>query len=473
LIGGFQSLRYRFTLVVLAAVLTLTAGLPFIAHVEVLHSLENHTLQASRSLLAAWSRPVADLVLVEDRLTLRDQVLRMERLNAHWLALAVLDAEGRVLVHAPDQPPEGLDPTRLLVDPPGTRLEVRGATAELIASDLVVPSIGSIRVAVDLGPDATSAREAAIDMAWAILALGMVGLVAAGFMGHWLMTPLVEMTEHARRVGRGELGEAVPVPEIDDEVAVLARALNSMTADLRQARDSLLRQQQAMVRVERMAALGAFAAGAAHEVANPLGGVAGCVRRLARPELSPERRERYGKLATEGLERATRVLKDMLIFARADPRDSTRAGLTDLAWKTVEMVSTSYQVRFVVHPGEEAIVVWPLSQVNQVLTNLLLNAAQAATETVEVGWLVESDSVIIDVIDDGPGIPAEIRDRVFEPFFTTREPGEGTGLGLSVSLAVVQALGGTLELDSMHDRPGTRARLRLPRVIMAEVDHAS
>jgi signal transduction histidine kinase len=118
-------------------------------------------------------------------------------------------------------------------------------------------------------------------------------------------------------------------------------------------------------------------------------------------------------------------------------------------------------------------VFWPRRLVDQVLANLLINARQAARSVVEVGWCVHDGHVTVEVEDDGPGVPEDVLARVFDPFFTTRPVGEGTGLGLSVSRSIAQALGGSVEIGPRAGgRTGARARLKLPRRCAEEVSRA-
>ena len=103
------------------------------------------------------------------------------------------------------------------------------------------------------------------------------------------------------------------------------------------------------------------------------------------------------------------------------------------------------------------------------LTNLLLNACQAASTEVVLSWRLAGDDVVLEISDDGPGIPDAIRQQVFEPFFTTREVGKGTGLGLAVSSSIATALGGRIELlHRAGDATGTVARFVVPQIVSLE-----
>ena len=444
-----RSLRYRFNTIMLAASASFAIAVIALTYSQALTALESRTMEATSALMSAQERPLADLVLVEDQLSLRDYTTDLQQLNPRWLQVQVIDAHGRVLAAAPDE------------------LGVAGDPEDHVnvQRDLLTPRIGSVHVVLDLAPDRRAANSMAVHVCVAMALLTTMGVTLALLMGHWITRPLEQMAAHVDRLREGGVGEVIEVPGPDDELAHLARAINQMSAGLGEAQAALLQQERQLMRVESLAAIGEFAAGAAHEVANPLAGVAGCVRRLAKADLPDERRERYARVALEGLDRSTRVLKDLLAYARAERRPPKWVKVASLIEDTVTLVSKSCAVRPEVQaPADEVLAHWPPGQIEQVLANLLLNAGRVARRELLVRWYVHADDVVIEVVDDGPGIPPEVRQRIFEPFFTTLETGQGTGLGLSVSSSIVSALGGALSLGS---RPGgatgTLAQVRVGR----------
>jgi len=260
--------------------------------------------------------------------------------------------------------------------------------------------------------------------------------------------------------------------------------------------------QEAMLRTEKMATLGSLAAGMAHEINNPLSiilqAAQGTIRRLD-PDASQnvEAAARFGVdlgavaaymedrnilryLAgiREAGERAAAIVHGMLGFSRKNAQDKEMVDVAALVTDSLALAAQEYALA----RGDEftrIAIVTDLApdlprapcapaQIRQVLLNLLRNAAQAlgAARTpdpaITVSARLEQDHAVIEVADNGPGIPPEYADKVFEPFFTTKKPGEGTGLGLAVSyFLVVENHGGRLEAIS---RPGAGAvfTLRLP-----------
>jgi CheY-like chemotaxis protein len=215
---------------------------------------------------------------------------------------------------------------------------------------------------------------------------------------------------------------------------------------------------QELVQAEKMAALGQTISGVAHELNNPLATILSWAERLAEREHDETTRKGIEVILGEA-ERAARIVRNLLTFARK--RQSTRS-LIDLN----TIVEETLALRVHDQHASKIEVVRALAtglpqvfadghQIQQVLLNLLINAEQAMTAANGRGSLVvrtwhddERNSVSLEVADDGPGIPAEAQGRVFDPFYTTKEVGKGTGLGLTVAYAIAQEHGGRIRLSS-------------------------
>ena len=447
------SLRYRFTLVMLAASLLFGVVVTGITWVEGHRALEQHTQLAALATLQAVARPAADRLLTEDDLRLRELLSGMLSNNDQWLQVAVVDGSGQ---------------TRARLNPKDEPTAAELDDTLRVSTVLLDSSVGTMSALVSRREDRRSALTLLFRLGAALVVVTVVGLAIAWLLGHWLTRDLERLVVLVERIGEGELGITLPDSASQNEVAVLARALNRASRNLDEAQQALAAQQAHLVETEKLAAVGSLAAGVAHEVANPVGGAINCLQRLARPDLTDERRENYRALALDAVERAAVVLRGLLHLARGaspgrgfEPEETTVA---DVLEQPSRMASVGSGIPIEVIGGEAIAVRWPRGPVEQILTNLLLNATAAAEGRAGVSWRREGRDVLIEITDDGSGLPAELAARVFEPFFSTRPPGQGTGLGLPVARSIARSLGGDIGLEPGRER-GALAWVRLPERI--------
>ena len=224
-----------------------------------------------------------------------------------------------------------------------------------------------------------------------------------------------------------------------------------------------------LVETERLAAVGELVARVAHEVNNPLSSISAFAQLLLRDgDLDGEQRESVEVIHTETL-RAAQVVKDLLAFARRSEPRREAVDLNQVVERTIRLrgyqLSTSgIRVELALW-SELPPVLGDARQLQQVVLNLVTNAVQAMRGTeggvLRLGTHCVAEQVVLEIADTGPGIPVEARAHVFEPFYTTKEEGEGTGLGLSVSYGIVAAHGGSLRL-ARTSAQGTWFEVRLP-----------
>lgn len=296
----------------------------------------------------------------------------------------------------------------------------------------------------------------------------------------YVLQPVGQLAAGARRVAGADGELALPVPAYSDELSDLIQAFNRMSADVRRFHGHLEEEveaatrkayevEAAALRQRRLAAMGELAAGIAHEINNPLGGMLNAVEVLDRPDTSPERRASYHRLLHGGLERIQDTVAKLLRFT---PRDAALVPL-DLA-APVEDAVALVRHRAAEQGVELAVdlsrgpcpVRGQASELGQAVLNLLVNALDALEESggggrVEVELFSRGDEVILSVRDDGPGVPPDVLERVGDLFYTTKEVGRGTGLGLALVHTVIDAHRGQVHLRNRSEG-GLAVELRLP-----------
>ncbi|MDY0000210.1 MAG: HAMP domain-containing sensor histidine kinase [Polyangia bacterium] len=286
---------------------------------------------------------------------------------------------------------------------------------------------------------------------WSPLHLGLLAgagllllVLASLLLARGVTRPVGHLMRAAAAIGRGELQAPIHASS-QDELGVLAEAMNRMRADLAARHE----ETQLML------------SGIAHEVRNPLGGMELFAGLLA-DELGeePERREMVERIQRE-LEYLKRVVHEFLDFARQSPPE--RVSFDAAAWtrelaELCQADASEAQVRLEVEAPGAVVAHGDPEKLRRALLNIARNAIQAAGPggRVTLGVRKRGEDLVVSCKDTGPGIPPEALDKIFKPFYTTRE--RGTGLGLALAQQIVTAHGGVIEVDST---PGAGTELRL------------
>ena len=313
-----------------------------------------------------------------------------------------------------------------------------------------------IVLAAPLTPYVAPFRRSVRNGAYLLAAVALGALLGAIVLISRMTRSLRELVRGADAVSAGDLSHRIEYVE-EDEVGRVAQAFNQMTASLQRT----LREQASR---ESLAAVGEFAASLAHEVRNPLTAVKIDLQSLEErlgddPSLTPPLRR-----ALEEIDRLDATVGDALSMVRQGDKDR----VLDV-WQPIEAAAHSAAPAFArvdatldVERGDSEIPVFgDAAGLEQLILNLLLNAAEALPQggRATIGARTDGDSVCVRIEDDGPGIPEPVRDRIFEPLFSTKEA--GTGLGLTISRRIVEAHRGELSVRDAEGG-GTCVEVRLP-----------
>jgi signal transduction histidine kinase len=265
--------------------------------------------------------------------------------------------------------------------------------------------------------------------------------------------PMVELQQKIALLGGGDLGVAVSFSHRNDEIGDLGRNFNRMVEQLRESRVEIERLHRTqMSRAEHLATLGEMATGLAHEIRNPLAGIAGVIEIIGRdlPATSPARS--VVKDVRLEIARINHIVTDLLQTARPHPPRVHKSDLNTTVEHAVmlgrqQALAKSVEIALqkdpslpeVEHDGD---------QIHQVLLNLLLNALQAIDENGKITVTVKPHGAmaVVEVGDNGKGIAPDHLPNIFRPFYTTK--GDGTGLGLSLARRIVEDHHGRIEVTS-------------------------
>jgi signal transduction histidine kinase len=388
--------------------------------------------------------------------THKNLVARLQRIEDAISARRVFlaDFEGRLLADSDESaPPSGTVDPHLAQDRFELARVERGQRAYSVLYEAddgtryqrgfapIVHGEGDeVRVVAALGVEGSAGDYEAIDALGQYMSgVGSLALVALAlvviFVARAVAEPLRRLAGAAARIGAGRLDDPVRAARGPEEIAVLAKTMEEMRVALLQRE----RELQMML------------GGIAHEVRNPLGGMELFVG-LLREDLmeQPEQLDLLKRVETE-LSNLKRVVEEFLAYARQTPIDTEAVDLTELAFELSMLVDADVMTDGLADRTLQA----DRDQLRRLLLNLMRNAAQAGATGITVRWREDG----LEIEDDGPGVPAEKAETIFDAFYTTRE--KGTGLGLALCRKIAEAHGGRLDLANPGE-PGARFVVRLP-----------
>ncbi|CAN5923871.1 hypothetical protein BH11MYX4_BH11MYX4_31050 [soil metagenome] len=369
-----------------------------------------------------------------------------------------------------------------------TRIATRAGTRGL---DVVLPA-GERAVLVRVRTDEDATRSAdvvrGIALYMGVFALALL-VFAYSLLTRGIVKPIELLARAADRVASGERSLELPSTGAR-EIADLGASVRSMAArliadekKLRAKVDELTTTTQRLGETreqlagsERMASVGRLAAGVAHEIGNPIAAIMGMHDLIEDAETPEETRADFLKRMRKETERINVVVRDLLDYARPESGPPSgrlaAANVAEVAADALALVRPQKEwkgidVRVDI-PADVEVMLSP-PRLTQVLLNLLLNAAAAladqpsdAARTLTVRAQRSGEATVrIEVEDDGPGVPEPLRDRIFDPFVTTKDVGSGTGLGLAVCRGIVEGAGGRISVDATYTQ-GARFVVTLP-----------
>jgi C4-dicarboxylate-specific signal transduction histidine kinase len=330
----------------------------------------------------------------------------------------------------------------------------------------IVPG-GPWVVSVGIPMDLAFLRAGALwNRSFSLLFLGVIGwAVFAVLMSRRFVRSMRLLEGAAQRVAAGDLRPLDPFSMPSEELAQLHDAFSRMVQRLNETREALDRQvaeerqireklqvlQSQVIRQERLAAVGQLVSGVAHEINNPLQAILGFAELLQMQHTLPDSVKADLRLIQKESARACGIIRNLALFARQQPGQAAAVRFADVITSVAELRQRrleSEDIELVVEDRSTHHVMAVFTELQQVVLNFVVNAEQAILTSGRLPGRItirsrdEGDRVLLETEDTGPGVPPADEAKLFQPFFTTKPVGQGTGLGLSVSYGIIESMGG-------------------------------
>ena len=297
-----------------------------------------------------------------------------------------------------------------------------------------------------------------------INAFALVAVPAVAILGILLAYILIKQILAPIRQLALETAPGDPVPQVPNEVKALSSRVHSLIEDVDQAQTELTRSQEHLLQSGKWAMVGKLAAGVAHSIRNPLTSVNMRLFSLKRSLAMSDSQQEDFQVIAEEIRHIDMIVRNFLEFSRPPKLKMQQVSPSDVVDNALVLLRhrlESYEVDVKLIRTERLPEIWAdPDQLKEVLVNLMLNACEVMVDggAITIREAIREDSplgpaVVLRLSDTGPGIPESVQDKVFQPFFSTKE--EGTGLGLSIATRIIEDHGGRLELESKKNEGAT------------------
>jgi len=329
-------------------------------------------------------------------------------------------------------------------------------------------------------PGAEKNLTPVILVSYIVLFAVVIAVFGTLLISRTIIRPLKKLLDATEKIRQGNFDIQVQ-PDAENEMGQLAEAFNRMAEELAK-RQKHLEQQLAeleainhelrktrdqLIISEKFASVGKLASGIAHEIGNPLSIISGYLEMLSKSKNLDEREKDSLSRVESELKRIHQIIRELLDYSRPPSQAKEMIDLNRVIMESIMLIEAQkgfQKIKTDLYLQQNLpFVLANRNQMKQVLINLLFNALDAMPDggNLKVKTFVSdnpSDEVCIEIIDTGVGIPPENLTKIFDPFFTTKEPGKGEGLGLSISLNLIEAMNGKIEVES---EPGQGSTFRI------------
>lgn len=481
-LGSRLGLQYKFILITTCAIIAVMSIVGYLAVEREKKILYAEVEKQGRLLGETLAIPIInDLIyerlgLVEEGGLLDNYILEIfNRQDTDLLYIAILDEEGKVISHNNITEYGKLysDPLTLNALKTDTTVIQHFSGKDHNALDFGVPlSIGkkrwgTLKFGISLERAGHEILATVKRIAVLTVALLMAGFAIILLLSRRFISPITQLANTMEQARGDYLDLRVDVKG-HDELAVLGERFNAMIERIRQANEELKKTHEKLVQSEKLASVGILAAGVAHEINNPLGGIFNCLQMLKQNGDNPELREKYLALINEGLDKIENTVSKLLWMSRKAehaPVDMNIRNSVDSVYSFLGYKMKKGKIAFRNEVPDDLRFIFDVHDFQQLLLNLFINAIHAMKDggSLEVRGYRDDARVTIEVVDSGCGIETENISKIFDPFFTTKPTGEGTGLGLWLTYEIIRNYNGEISVESEPGK-GSRFIMRFPAV---------
>ncbi len=354
-----------------------------------------------------------------------------------------------------------------------------------IAYPILNGEVGTIRLGIAEGHIHEQMREATTNMIIMIVTFFVFGLIGAFIFSYIITKPIKKISKKAQIIDLNYIvSEDYKIAtskhlnifniKINDEMDVLVDKFSEMLERLKISYTELKETQKALVQAEKLASLGTLSAGVAHEINNPVSGIKNCTSRIIKNPDNTKQNQKYILLIKEAADRIESVVQLLLNYSRKQDLVFEKVNMNlviDNAISLTEYKLQRYNLAVQTIYKDSFFVNGSANHLEQIVVNLILNSLDAILERkenepdligqIELDMNRDSGKVYIHFKDNGIGIPIEIQNKIYDPFFTSKKVGQGTGLGLSVSLNLIKEHGGKISFNTSVGH-GTEFTIELP-----------
>lgn len=464
----FVSIKTQFVLLAMLLVAVSSALWGWWAWKNERHLLYENLEGEGKQMVTSLASPIMNALLYEEMGVIEEGGLldnfieeMMNNTGFPVVHAFVTDQDGKVLAHNnySEYGKTYTDPlTRAaIIEKSYTSRLIPGKNSQQAILDMAMPlhiygkNWGTLRVGVSTAPLEEELHALSRRIVGASMVFFLFGTLLSYLIGLNMSRPLQRLTALMSAVSTNNLEVELP-PRRADEIGILQESFREMIERLRRSETEREQAIAQLIQSEKLASIGKIVAGVAHEVNNPLATIATCIHNLQAEATVPNRNV---EMISQGAERIERIVRQLTDFSRASSLEVQHISSNSFFAESVEfarMALRRHEVRLEAEDNCQPPIMLSIDKgkMQQVLLNLLNNAANSSpsSATVRLSASTISGIYLLSVHDQGCGIPDEVRERVFDIFYTTKQAGQGTGIGLAICKSIVEMHGGTLSFKS-------------------------